>query len=85
MEKNMKENYQKWMEETIAGLKGRPRLLLHSCCAPCSSYVLTALAPHFDILLFYSNSNITSREEYEHRLFEQERLIRELPCRMPSR
>lgn len=77
----MKENYQKWMEETIAGLKGRPRLLLHSCCAPCSSYVLTALAPHFDILLFYSNSNITSPEEYEHRLFEQERLIREVPCR----
>lgn len=76
-------NYQKQMEQTLQALKneGRiPRLLLHSCCAPCSSYVLEYLAPYFAITVFYDNPNISPREEYEKRVEEQKRLIRELPA-----
>lgn len=50
----------------------------HSCCAPCSSYVLEYLRQYFDITVLYYNPNITEREEYEKRAAEQKRLIREM-------
>lgn len=53
----------------------KPRLLLHSCCGPCSSSVLEYLLPYFRISVFYYNPNIYPREEYEHRKREQLRLI----------
>ncbi len=52
-----------------------PRLLLHSCCAPCSSYVLEYLRNYFRITVFYYNPNITEDEEYRKRVAEQKRLI----------
>ena len=54
----------------------RKKLLLHSCCAPCSSYVLEYLSRYFDITVFYYNPNITQRGEYDRRVEEQGRLIR---------
>ncbi len=77
----MKVNYQKLLEEKIEQLKGtttRPSLLLHCCCAPCSSYVLEYLAPHFDITAFFYNPNISPQEEYIFRLNELRRLIVEM-------
>ena len=73
-----KRNYQREMEQIISGWgpKDRaPRLLLHSCCAPCSSYVLEYLSEYFDITVYYYNPNIAPAEEYEARAREQERLI----------
>lgn len=55
-----------------------PTLLLHSCCAPCSSYVLKYLSDYFKITLLYYNPNIFPEDEYIKRLNEQERLIKEL-------
>lgn len=71
-------NYQKELEKLIAELKKtnkRPTLMLHSCCAPCSSYVLDYLKNWFDITVFYYNPNIYPFEEYEKRKNEQIRLI----------
>lgn len=73
-----KRNYQKELDEVIKGLEKTPTLLLHSCCAPCSSYVLTYLSEFFEITVFYYNPNITSEEEYRKRTEEVERLIHEL-------
>jgi hypothetical protein len=56
----------------------KPTLLLHSCCAPCSSYVLEYLAPHFAITDFYYNPNISPQSEYEERREELRRLIGEM-------
>ena len=67
-------NYQRKLEETLRELQGRPTLLLHACCAPCSSYVLEYLTAYFDILLYYYNPNIAPAEEYERRLNEARRL-----------
>lgn len=72
-------NYQRVLERTLAGLQGTPKLLLHSCCAPCSSYVLEYLSPFFEITVLYYNPNISPRGEYEARLAEQKRLIAEQP------
>ena len=58
-------------------------LLLHSCCAPCSSYVLEYLSRYFQITVFYYNPNISEQKEYEKRVAEQKRLISELPVRYP--
>lgn len=58
-------------------------LLLHSCCAPCSSYVLEYLSQYFQITVFYYNPNISEQKEYEKRVAEQKRLISELPVRYP--
>ncbi len=83
---NQKINYQKEMEKVLAELKadGRtPRLLLHSCCAPCSSYVLEYLSPYFFITDFYYNPNIAPAEEYRKRVNEMQRLIREMPLPHP--
>ena len=77
-----KVNYQIEMERELARIAtsgARPRLLLHSCCAPCSSYVLERLNEAFDIAVFYYNPNIAPAEEFERRAREQERLVRELP------
>lgn len=69
-------NYQKELDKLIDGLGDRvPRLLLHSCCAPCSSYCLEYLCKYFAITVFYYNPNISSAEEYGKRAEEQKRLI----------
>lgn len=68
-----KRNYQLDMEKVLAGLTKRPRLLLHVCCAPCSTAVLERLAPYFDITAYYDNPNIDTGEEYERRKREEER------------
>lgn len=69
-------NYQKELEQLIARLDGRaPHLLLHSCCAPCSSYVMEYLRHYFRITVFYHNPNISEQEEYHKRAAEQQRLI----------
>ena len=75
-------NYQKELDKVIERLEaeGRvPRLLLHSCCAPCSSYVLEYLSSYFEITVFYYNPNIFPPEEFGKRVEEQRRLIEELP------
>ncbi|MCI9163966.1 MAG: epoxyqueuosine reductase QueH [Lachnospiraceae bacterium] len=74
-------NYQKELDAIIKENENRsrvPRLFLHSCCAPCSSYVLEYLAQYFEITVFYYNPNISPEEEYKKRIQEQQRLIREL-------
>ena len=69
-------NYQKEMERIIEGLQGkRKSLLLHSCCAPCSSAVLEKLQEIFEITVFYYNPNISEDSEYRKRVEEQKRLI----------
>ena len=77
----MKINYQKLLDEKIEQLSAtttRPSLLLHCCCAPCGSYVLEYLVPHFDITVLFYNPNISPREEYIFRLEELRRLIFEM-------
>ncbi len=81
-----KRNYQKEMEKIldVSVRDGKvPTLFLHSCCAPCSSYVLEYLSQYFSITVFYYNPNISPREEYEARTEEVKRLIRELPVKNP--
>ena len=69
-------NYQKQLEEVIKqNENNRKKLLLHSCCAPCSSYVLEYLREYFDITVFFYNPNISSKDEYEKRVKEEIRLI----------
>ncbi len=81
-EKRMKNIiYQKILDDTIANIKSngyRPSLLLHACCAPCSSYVVEYLSSYFDITLFYYNPNISPAEEYEKRSEELSKLVREM-------
>ncbi|MCH5199358.1 MAG: epoxyqueuosine reductase QueH [Oscillospiraceae bacterium] len=72
-------NYQKRLEEIIEALDGRKKLLLHACCAPCSSYVLEYLTKYFDISILYYNPNISPYTEYEKRISELKRLVREMP------
>ena len=79
-------NYQKELdgiikENTAAGLV--PTVLLHSCCAPCSSYTIEYLSRHFKVTVYYYNPNIYPEEEYRKRVVEIERLIRELPAKYP--
>lgn len=77
----IKQNYQILMEKTIAALPFEfsaakpPALLLHSCCAPCSSSVIKRLAAYFKLTVFYYNPNIDTQEEYSTRAYEQQRLI----------
>jgi predicted adenine nucleotide alpha hydrolase (AANH) superfamily ATPase len=81
-------NYQRKLDEIIKKLDPSappPKLLLHSCCAPCSSYVLEYLSQYFDITVFYYNPNIYPPEEYAHRVDELQRLIREMPMTHPVR
>lgn len=67
-------NYQLELEKIINNLDGKKTLLLHSCCAPCSSYVITYLKDYFDITILYYNPNIEPYEEYNKRKEEQIRL-----------
>ena len=71
-------NYQSILENTIKEIKWletTPTLLLHSCCAPCGSYVLEYLAEHFAITVYYYNPNITFDDEYKKRYIEQQEFI----------
>lgn len=69
-------NYQRELDGILENLpRGEKRLFLHSCCAPCSSYVLEYLRVYFPITVFYYNPNISFAEEYRHRLEEQKHLI----------
>ena len=79
-------NYQKELEKTLEqiGREGRtPSLFLHSCCAPCSSYVLEYLSEYFSITVFYYNPNIYPEEEYWKRVREQEHFISVFPAKNP--
>lgn len=82
----MKQNYQRLLDQTILQLQeqGRvPRLLLHACCAPCSSYVLEYLSAYFLITVFYYNPNIYPDEEYNKRVAEQKAFIERFPAKHP--
>lgn len=68
-------NYQRELDKLLDQLTEAPRLLLHSCCAPCSSYVLEYLRQYFRITVFYYNPNISMEAEYQKRVEEQKRLI----------
>ncbi len=85
MVKNLnKINYQKWLDSTIEQItkqNSTPTLLLHSCCAPCSSYVIEYLSQYFSITVFYYNPNISPESEYQYRVAEQKRLISLMPVR----
>lgn len=77
-----KVNYQIELDRILEKLQAegkRPKLLLHSCCAPCSSYVLEYLSPRFEIVDFYYNPNISPESEYRKRVCEIQRLIGEMP------
>lgn len=79
-----KVNYQKELDKIIENNKREdilPSLLLHSCCAPCSSYTIEYLANYFSITVFYYNPNISPADEYEKRKAEQIRLIKSLPVK----
>lgn len=81
-----KVNYQLQLDEILRDLSEKkevPTLLMHSCCAPCSSYCLSYLADYFHITIFYYNPNISPEEEYQKRVREQIRLISELPVKHP--
>lgn len=73
-----KRNYQRELDVLINRLENKPKLLLHSCCAPCSSYVLEYLSKHFDITVLYYNPNIYPEKEYFFRENEQERFINQV-------
>ncbi len=77
-------NYQKKLENIIERNKREdilPSLLLHSCCAPCSSYTIEYLSNYFKISVLYYNPNISPRKEYEKRKAEQIRLIESMPVK----
>lgn len=80
----MKKNYRELMEKQIAdiGQDKKSKLLLHSCCAPCSSYVLELLCSVFDITVLFYNPNIFPAEEHSYREEELKRLIREMGLKM---
>lgn len=69
-------NYDKRMQEELRGAQDK-RLLLHSCCAPCSSHCLSELSPQIGVTVFYYNPNLDCAEEYEKRKREQIRFLRE--------
>ena len=71
-------NYDLEMEKQINHLNDKKTLLLHACCAPCSSAVLERIAEYFDITILYYNPNITEKEEYEKRLQELEKFVNEI-------
>lgn len=82
----IKRNYQKEMDSLIAQNEKNgivPTLLLHSCCAPCSSYVIEYLSNYFKINVLYYNPNISFDEEYAHRLDEQKRLVLQMSTKYP--
>ena len=83
-----KRNYQKELDAVLQNIKKQeilPKLLLHSCCAPCSSYVLEYLSEYFEIIVFYYNPNISPEEEYHKRVTEIKRLLAQMPLSHPVR
>ena len=81
-----KVNYQKELDKLMKQFESEgqvPSLLLHSCCAPCSSYVLEYLSEYFKITVFYYNPNIYPESEYTKRIMEQQKLIRDMKFRHP--
>src|SRR5574344_77138 len=79
----MKENYQIKLDNIINNLDSPKKLLLHSCCAPCSSYVIEYLSNYFYITVLYYNPNIEPIEEYEKRKNEEIRFIKEFKAKYP--
>jgi len=80
------QNYHLKMEEIISENCDEthvPKLLIHSCCAPCSSYCLEVLSSYFEITVFYYNPNIYPEEEYHMRASEQKRFVKEFPAKYP--
>ena len=71
-------NYDLEMEKQIEEISNKNKLLLHACCAPCSSAVLERISKYFDITILYYNPNITEKEEYEKRLNEIENFVKKL-------
>lgn len=83
---NIKRNYQRELDERLALLEREgkvPTLLLHACCAPCSSYVLEYLSRFFSIVLFNYNPNISPETEFRKREVEIRRLLSEMPLARP--
>ena len=81
-----KRNYQRELDDLIKEIETEgqvPTLLLHSCCAPCSSYVLEYLSEYFEITVFFYNPNISLEEEYRKRVEEIKRLVREMKFAHP--
>ena len=77
-------NYQKQLDKIIENFgENVPSLILHSCCAPCSSYCIEYLSQYFSITVFYYNPNIYPETEYEKRKAEQKRLISEMETKHP--
>ena len=78
-------NYQKELEKTLATIQedNPPRLLLHACCAPCSSYVLEYLSDYFIIDILFYNPNISTSDEYNHRAEELKRLVQSMKFKNP--
>ena len=76
-------NYQLVLEEELKKINGVPKLLLHVCCAPCSSYVLEYLSNYFYITVFYYNPNIDTIDEYRKRMEESKRFTKEFNGKYP--
>lgn len=76
-------NYQLVLDDTLKNLKGVPKLLLHACCAPCSSYCIEYLSNFFEITIFYYNPNIDTRDEFDYRYSELKRFISEFKTKYP--
>lgn len=76
----MKENYNNLFKNEVANFDKKHSILLHSCCAPCSSHVISALKDYFDITILYYNPNISPIQEYEKRKQEQINFIKQLDC-----
>ena len=73
----MVDNYKDFID-FCESLEKKPRLLLHSCCGPCSSWTMSLLCKYFDVDIYYTNDNIYPKEEYDKRLSEQIRIASEL-------
>lgn len=74
----MNKNYHLIMNDIINNLEGKPKLLLHACCAPCTSYVLELLSNYFEITIFYYNPNMNDILEYDKRYNEFAKLLKGL-------
>ena len=75
-------NYQRKLDRILDRLEGRPTLLLHSCCGPCSTYVLEYTMQHFDVTLLFYDPNIQPEEEYRKRLFYQKKVLERFPAKL---
>ena len=84
----LKQDYQRMLDQLLTEIRHsnkRPSLLLHSCCAPCSSYVLEYLAPYFAITVFFFNPNIHPDEEYRRRKSEQQDFLTRIASTLGNR